>query len=106
MPHYFAALTLIVLIGMVFTRVLLMKAHGIEAIKFGDIDKKDFLIPPFALFYFYIIFAEAFPLPAVSSPRILPVGFLPLDRSGVLHEWAWSITLEPHFVRAEFSCRY
>jgi len=66
MPHYFAALTVIVLIGMVVTRVLLMIRQGIKAMKFGNIDKKDFLIPPFALFYFYIIFAKAFPLPAVS----------------------------------------
>jgi hypothetical protein len=27
---------------------------------FGRIDKKDFLIPPFAIFYFYIVFAAAF----------------------------------------------
>jgi hypothetical protein len=58
MPHHLAALTVILLIGMVLTRVLLMNRQGIKAVKFGDIDKKDFLIPPFALFYFYIIFAE------------------------------------------------
>lgn len=33
---------------------------------FGKIDKKDFLIPPFALFYFYIVFAAAFNFPTVS----------------------------------------
>jgi protein-S-isoprenylcysteine O-methyltransferase Ste14 len=36
---------------------------------FGKIDKKDFLIPPFALFYFYIVFAAAFGLPAVSQQQ-------------------------------------
>src|ERR1700719_3962410 len=66
MPHHLAALTVILLIGMVLTRVLLLNRQGIKAVKFGNIDKKDFLIPPFALFYFYIIFAEAFPLPAVT----------------------------------------
>ncbi|HKA01079.1 MAG TPA: isoprenylcysteine carboxylmethyltransferase family protein [Candidatus Solibacter sp.] len=34
---------------------------------FGRIDKTDFLIPPFALFYFYTVFAAAFNLPSVST---------------------------------------
>jgi protein-S-isoprenylcysteine O-methyltransferase Ste14 len=67
MPKYFAALTLVLLIGMVLTRVFLMKRHGINAMHFGRIDRKDFLIPPFALFYFYIVFSIAFGLPAVSK---------------------------------------
>jgi protein-S-isoprenylcysteine O-methyltransferase Ste14 len=75
MPHYFAALTVILLIGMVLTRVLLMKRQGITAMKFGTVDKKDFLIPPFALFYFYIIFAEAFPLPALSCQEFVRSDF-------------------------------
>jgi protein-S-isoprenylcysteine O-methyltransferase Ste14 len=52
---------------MVLTRVLLMKRRGIKAMHFGAIDKKDFLIPPFAFFYFYTVFATAFNLPAVST---------------------------------------
>ncbi len=59
------------------TRVLLMNRQGIKAVKFGNIDKKDFLIPPFALFYFYIIFAESFPLPAVSSQEFFRSDFSP-----------------------------
>jgi len=51
---------------MVWVRVLLMRRKGIEAMNFGKIDKKDFLIPPFALFYFYIVFAAAFNFPTVS----------------------------------------
>jgi protein-S-isoprenylcysteine O-methyltransferase Ste14 len=66
MPGYFAALTIVLLLGMVLTRVLLMKKRGIKAMNFGNIDKKDFLIPPFALFYFYTVFAAAFKFPAVS----------------------------------------
>jgi protein-S-isoprenylcysteine O-methyltransferase Ste14 len=66
MPEYVAALTIVLLVGMVLTRAFLMKQQGIKAMKFGSIDKKDFLIPPFALFYFYIVFAEALHLPAVS----------------------------------------
>ena len=33
---------------------------------FGNIDKTDFLIPPFVLFYFYLVFANAFQWPTVS----------------------------------------
>jgi protein-S-isoprenylcysteine O-methyltransferase Ste14 len=66
MQRYFAVLTLVSLLGMVVVRVLLMRRKGIKAVKFGSIDKKDFLIPPFALFYFYIVFAAAFNFPTVS----------------------------------------
>jgi protein-S-isoprenylcysteine O-methyltransferase Ste14 len=54
------------MLGMVLTRVLLMRSRGIAAMKFGKTDKTDFLIPPFALFYFYLIFAHAFSLSTVS----------------------------------------
>lgn len=67
MPKFFAALTIVLMLGMVLTRVLLMRRRGIQAMNFGKIDKTDFLIPPFALFYFYTVFAHAFNLPAVST---------------------------------------
>ena len=51
MPKYLGALTIVLLLGMVLTRVFLLKGQGIKAMKFGNIDKTDFLIPPFALFY-------------------------------------------------------
>ena len=33
--------------------------------KFGQLDKTDFFIPPFALFYFYVVLAAAFDWPSV-----------------------------------------
>jgi protein-S-isoprenylcysteine O-methyltransferase Ste14 len=66
MPKYLAALTIILLLGMVITRILLLKRRGIEAMNFGKSDRTDFIIPPFAIFYFYLIFAHAFNLPTVS----------------------------------------
>jgi protein-S-isoprenylcysteine O-methyltransferase Ste14 len=66
MPRYFGALTLVLLLGMVLIRAFLMRRSGTKAIHFGEIDKTDFLIPPFALFYFYIVFAAAFDFPTVS----------------------------------------
>jgi protein-S-isoprenylcysteine O-methyltransferase Ste14 len=67
MPRVFAALTLVLLVGMVLTRAALMKRRGTKALHFGNLDKKDFLIPPFALFYFYVVFAAAFDWPAVTT---------------------------------------
>ena len=67
MPKYLATLTIILMLGMVLTRILMMRNRGIEALKFGETDKTDFLIPPFALFYFYLVFAHAFHLPTVST---------------------------------------
>jgi protein-S-isoprenylcysteine O-methyltransferase Ste14 len=67
MLRHFAILTIILMLGMVLIRSLLMKKQGIEAINFGKIDKTDFLIPPLALFYFYIVFAATFNFPTVST---------------------------------------
>lgn len=74
MPSYCAALTIVLLVGMVLTRALLMKRQDIAAIKFGKIDRKDFLIPPFALVYFYIVFARAFGLPVPSRREFFQTG--------------------------------
>jgi protein-S-isoprenylcysteine O-methyltransferase Ste14 len=70
MQRELAALTLLLLLGMVLGRSLLMKRRGIKAIYFGNIDKKDFLIPPFAVFYFYIVFAAAFGFPTIAKHQI------------------------------------
>ncbi len=69
MTGYLAVLTIVLLIGLVVTRVLLMKREGIAAFQFGKTNKTDFLIPPFALFYFYMIFANAFHWPTVSKQK-------------------------------------
>jgi hypothetical protein len=39
--------------------------------KFGAIDKTDFLIPPVMLFYFYPVFAHAFGWPSVAKAPLL-----------------------------------
>jgi hypothetical protein len=76
MERYVGALTIVLLLGMVLIRVRLMRGKGIQAMHFGNIDKKDFLIPPFALFYVYTVFAAAFDLPLAgrnsSTPLTLP----------------------------------
>ena len=67
MPKYLGALTIVLLLVIVLTRVFLLNRQGIRAMNFGNIDKTDFLIPPFALFYFYVLFAAAFNWPNVST---------------------------------------
>jgi protein-S-isoprenylcysteine O-methyltransferase Ste14 len=74
MQKYFGALTILLLVAMVLVRVLLMKSAGIKAMHFGRTDKKDFLIPPFALFYFYLVFAAAFDLPTLGTQELFHSG--------------------------------
>jgi protein-S-isoprenylcysteine O-methyltransferase Ste14 len=64
-PHL-AALTIVLLLGMVLARVAMLRLRGVRAMSFGKQDKTDFLIPPFAFFYFYLVFADAFGWPTVS----------------------------------------
>lgn len=95
MPNYFGALTIILMLTMVFARVIFLRRQGINAMKFGELDKTDFLIMPFALFYFYLVFAAAFGWPAVSaqqfffSETISWVGVL-FCLAGLLVLW-WSL---------------
>ena len=65
MPAYLGALAILVLLAMVLARVYLLKKTGVTAMKFGELDKTDYLIPPFAFFYFYLIFSNAFGWPTV-----------------------------------------
>jgi protein-S-isoprenylcysteine O-methyltransferase Ste14 len=68
MPKYLGALVIVLLLAMALARVLVMRRQRIEAMKFGNIDKTDFLILPFVLFYFYVLFAHAFGWPNVTQP--------------------------------------
>lgn len=79
MPNVLGALALLLLLGMVLSRVLILKRRGIAAMKFGAIDKTDFLIPPVMLFYFYLVFARAFGWPSVTTRQPLnspPIAWL------------------------------
>ena len=67
MQRYLAALTLVLLAGLVLARVILMNRAGTRAMHFGKLDKTDFVILPFALLYFYTIFGAAFGAPVVST---------------------------------------
>ncbi|NDJ89634.1 methyltransferase family protein [Mycolicibacter kumamotonensis] len=67
MPAYLAALALALCPVLVLTRLIVLRRSGTHAMHFGSMDNKDFLIPPFALVYFYVVFAGAFGWPLVGS---------------------------------------
>jgi len=69
MQFKLAALALLLLLVLIIVRVLWLRRLGIRVVHFGRLDRSDFLIPPFALFYFYTIFAAAFGLPLPSDRR-------------------------------------
>jgi protein-S-isoprenylcysteine O-methyltransferase Ste14 len=70
MQPYFGALTIVLLLGMVLTRATMLRRRGIQAMNFGKLDKTDFLIPPFAFFYFYLVFANAFGWPIPGTQQL------------------------------------
>jgi protein-S-isoprenylcysteine O-methyltransferase Ste14 len=53
-----------------------MRRGGVGAMKFGRTDKSDYLIPPFALLYFYFIFAHAFGWPTMAKSELWSSGWL------------------------------
>ena len=69
MPGYLAALALALCPLLVLIRLIMLRRSGTDAMHFGNADKTDFLIPPFALLYFYVIFAGAFGWPLVGAER-------------------------------------
>jgi len=67
MQAYFAVATIILLLILIFSRVVLLRKMGIKVMKFAKTHKSDFLLPPFALLYFYLVFASAFNWPKVGT---------------------------------------
>ena len=67
MQGYFAIATLTLMILMVLIRVFLLRKMGIQAMKFGDTDKRDFLIIPFVLLFFYLVLPSALHLPTLGT---------------------------------------
>ncbi|MFY9738277.1 MAG: isoprenylcysteine carboxylmethyltransferase family protein [Candidatus Cybelea sp.] len=76
LPGYLGALTILLLVSIVIVRVWMLNQRGIAAMKFGTIDKTDFLIPPFAIAYVYLIFAGAFGWPAFAGEQLFRASVL------------------------------
>jgi len=71
LARYFAALVLPVLIILVLYRARQLKKLGIKAMRFGKKDKKDFIIPPFFLFFLYVVYSGIFDLPKIGNELFL-----------------------------------
>lgn len=70
MTPQLTALILVILLGaLISLRLRILRQRGLTVIHFGKLDKTDFIIPPFALFYFYHILANAFGFPSLSGDR-------------------------------------
>src|SRR5258708_4077460 len=76
MERDLGALAIVILIGLVLSRTLILKRRGIQVMNFGKLDRSDFVIPPFALFYFYLIFAAALHLPSGSTQEFFHSGVI------------------------------
>lgn len=70
MQAYFGIITIALFIALVLIRARTLKKQGIEAVEFGRKDKKDLLLLPFALFYFYLVTANAFHLPTIKGQEL------------------------------------
>jgi len=88
------ALTIVLLVSMVLVRVRLLRQRGVSAMQFGKTDKSDFLIPPFAFLYFYVVFAGAFGWPTfagedlVQSPAVQWLGVVLCTGGLVMMFWS------------------
>ncbi|MEB3020842.1 methyltransferase family protein [[Mycobacterium] crassicus] len=69
MPAYLATLAIALCPILVIARLIVLRRGGTRGLHFASMDNKDYLIPPFALIYFYAIFAGAFGWPLVGSER-------------------------------------
>ena len=67
MPRYLAATAVLLLVMLVLARTAQFRKLGIQVMKFGEMDKKDFFIVPFALLLFYLILAGVFRWPALGA---------------------------------------
>jgi protein-S-isoprenylcysteine O-methyltransferase Ste14 len=82
MPAILAAVAIILMVLIVLARIILLRRLGIQAMNFGRTNPTDFLIPPFALFYLYLIVAHAFGLPTPARSQLFQSS--PLAWMGVL----------------------
>ena len=67
MQGYVILVSLTAMILGVALRSAQLKKLGIKAVHFGEMDKKDFIIPPFVLLYFYLILANVFHWPSFDT---------------------------------------
>jgi len=76
MQQYIGLGILLSFIALVLLRSLSLKKSGIQAVEFGQKNKNDLILPPFALLYFYLLTANAFDLPTIPAQQLFYSGVL------------------------------
>lgn len=93
MARYIALIIFFCLIILVLVRAHQLKKFGIQAMNFGKLDKRDFMIPPFVLFFIYLLIAGVFGLPSLggelfSSAAVAVIGVILCLLGLALFIWA------------------
>jgi len=70
MQAYIGLITIFLFILTVMSRSFWLKKQGIQPVEFGRKNKTDFILIPFALFYFYLLIANAFHLPTIPQQSL------------------------------------
>jgi len=65
--HYVAVSASVIFLLAVAAKAVLQTRAGIRTVRFGDRDKKDFILLPCMAFFYYLVFACAFKLPAAGG---------------------------------------
>jgi protein-S-isoprenylcysteine O-methyltransferase Ste14 len=76
MSETIGVLALLLIVGSVLIRIRILRAQGANAMKFGQRDRRDYFIPPFALIYFYTIFGNLFGWPLLSCQMLFNSEYL------------------------------
>lgn len=67
MQKYMIFALFLLLIILVLMRVQILRRAGIQAFRFGEMDKRDFFIPPFVLLFIYLLVANIWNLPGAGG---------------------------------------
>ena len=65
--HYVAVSASVFFILVVASKAVIQTRAGIKTVRFGDRDKKDFILLPCMAFFYYMVFACAFRLPMAGN---------------------------------------
>src|SRR5215472_8879905 len=106
MPKYLGVLTIVLLLGMVLTRIAVLRRQGIKAMKFGKIDKTDFLIPAICPVLFLCPVRRGILLAYCDDEPVFPFRNNLVDGSAVLPGGAFAGLVESDFLSAELSSRH
>src|SRR5215813_5910353 len=105
MPKNLGALTIVLLLGMVLTRISVPRRQGIKVMKFGNRQDR-FLDPAICPVLFLCPVRRGIPLAYCDDAPVFPFRDNLVDGSVVLRGGAFAVLVEPDFLSAELSSRH